>query len=120
MSHIPNLVSIHPYFKIKPGKADEFKASLPAFIAKTATEKLNLFYDFTIHDDVVLCREGYVGAEGLLTHLDGVGPLLGPLMTLADLVRVEVHGPAAELEKLKGPLAALNPTWHTRLLGVER
>jgi len=26
---------------------------------------------------------------------------------------VEVHGPAAELEKLKKPLAHLNPAWFT-------
>jgi hypothetical protein len=32
---------------------------------------------------------------------------------MADLTRVEVHGPAAELEKLKKPLAHLNPSWFT-------
>jgi len=30
---------------------------------------------------------------------------------IRDLTRVEVHGPAAELEKLKKPLAHLNPKW---------
>jgi hypothetical protein len=30
---------------------------------------------------------------------------------MADLVRVEVHGPAAELDKLKEPLAHLKPDW---------
>jgi hypothetical protein len=30
---------------------------------------------------------------------------------MAELVRIEVHGPAAELDKLKVPLAELNPTW---------
>jgi len=30
-------------------------------------------------------------------------------MKMADLTRLEVHGPAAELEKLKKPLAHLNP-----------
>ena len=32
-------------------------------------------------------------------------------MKIADLARVEVHGPAAELEKLKEPLAHLTPAW---------
>ena len=32
-------------------------------------------------------------------------------ITVADLTRVEVHGPAQELEKLKRPLADLNPEW---------
>jgi hypothetical protein len=26
-------------------------------------------------------------------------------------VRLEVHGPAAELDKLRGPLAGLDPQW---------
>ena len=38
--------------------------------------------------------------------------VLGPL-TMADLTRVEVHGPTEELEKLKKPLAHLNPEWFT-------
>jgi hypothetical protein len=32
-------------------------------------------------------------------------------MKIADLIRVEVHGPAAELKKLREPLAHLQPSW---------
>ncbi|MBI5819369.1 MAG: hypothetical protein HZA88_10305 [Verrucomicrobia bacterium] len=120
MSQPANVVSIHPYFKVHAGKLEEFKAALAAFNEKTATEPKNLYYDFTINGDVVFCREAYAGAEGLLAHLDNVGALLGPLMTMADIQRVEVHGPAAELEKLKGPLAGLKPQWFTYLCGVKR
>jgi hypothetical protein len=35
------------------------------------------------------------------------------MLKVADLTRVEVHGPAQELEKLKRPLAHLNPAWFT-------
>ena len=35
------------------------------------------------------------------------------MLKVADLIRIEVHGPAEELEKLKGPLAHLNPAWFT-------
>jgi hypothetical protein len=35
------------------------------------------------------------------------------MLKIADLTRVEVHGLAEELEKLKGPLAHLNPAWFT-------
>jgi len=120
MDYPDNVVSIHPYFKVHPGKLDDFKAALPAFIEKTAAEEKNLYYDFTIHGDDVFCREAYIGAEGLLEHLANVGTLLDPLMKLADLTRVEVHGPAAELEKLKEPLGQLKPVWFTYLFGVKR
>ena len=112
MSSLPNnFVSLHPYFKVHPGKLEAIKAALPAFIEKTGTEKKNLFYGFSINGDEVFCREGYVDAEGVLAHLDNVGALLAEALKISDLTRVELHGPAAELEKLKGPLAHLKPGW---------
>lgn len=53
----------------------------------------------------------YVNAEALLEHLGNVAAMLEATMKLAELIRIEVHGPAAELEKLKEPLAHLNPAW---------
>jgi hypothetical protein len=90
---------------------EEFMAAFPAFVDKTKTEPKNLFYEFSVNGDEIFCREGYADAEGLLTHLDGVGPLLAEALKRGDLIRLEVHGPAMELEKLKGPLAHLNPAW---------
>jgi hypothetical protein len=115
-----NVVSLHPYFKVHAGRLDEFKAALPAFVTHAAGEGANLFYDFTISGDLVFCREMYSGAAGLFAHLENIGALLGPLMQMAELIRLEVHGPSAELEKLKGPMAHLSPTWFIRLCGVER
>jgi quinol monooxygenase YgiN len=90
---------------------EAFKAGFPAFVEKTAKEEKNLFYEFTINGDEVFCREGYADAEGLLAHLENVGALLAEALKIADLIRLEVHGPAAEVEKLKGPMAHLNPAW---------
>ena len=104
-------VSLHPYFKVHPGKIEEIKKSLPQFVQKTATESGNLFYEFTMNGDELFCREAYENAEGLLAHLDNVGALLAETLKIADLTRLEVHGPAAELEKLKKPLAHLSPVF---------
>jgi quinol monooxygenase YgiN len=107
----PGFVSLHPYFEVHPGKRDTIEAMLPRFVAKTATEKEMLFYEFSWNGDELFCREAYENAEGLLSHLDNVGALMAEAMKMADLTRVEVHGPAAELEKLKKPLAHLNPVF---------
>ncbi|MDQ6860331.1 MAG: hypothetical protein M3032_04140, partial [Verrucomicrobiota bacterium] len=56
---------------------------------------------------------GYLTAEALLAHLDHVGAMLAEALKMAELIRIEVHGPAAELEKLKAPLAHLKPAWFT-------
>jgi hypothetical protein len=111
MSVPTNFVSFHPYFKVHPGKLEAVKAALPAFKEKTATEKNNLFYGFSINGDEIFCREGYVGANDVLAHLENVGALLAEALKISDLIRVEVHGPAQELDKLRGPLAHLKPSW---------
>ena len=54
----------------------------------------------------------------LSDHLANVDALVKEAMKIADLTRVELHGPARELEKLKKPLAELNPTWFVREGGV--
>jgi len=92
MNYISNFVSLHPYFKVHPGKLDACKAGLPAFVEKTKTERKNLFYDFTVSGDDVLCREGYIEADGLLAHIANVDALLKEALKIADLTR-EVHGP---------------------------
>ena len=119
MNRLSRFVSLHPYFKVPPDKLDLLKAILPEFLAKTRDETGNLFYEFTVNGDEVFCREGYVNAEALLEHLENVGAMLAAALTMAELIRIEVHGPAAELAKLREPLAHLNPAWfvlHTHRL----
>jgi len=120
MSHSANVVSLHPYFKAQPGKLAEARALLPQFVAKAAGEKLLLHYDFTINGDEIHCRESYQGAEGLLVHVENVREVLGEFLKITDLTRVEVHGPAAELAKLEGPLQGLKPAWFVYECGVNR
>jgi len=120
MSHPSKVVSIHPYFKVKPGKMPEAKALLAQMVSRTSSESANLYYDFTLKDDVVFCREAYVGADGLLRHLDNVGPVLGEFLKIADVLRVELHASAEDLAKLKEPLAALKPDCFEFYTGVAR
>src|SRR4051812_32891622 len=100
-----NVVSIHPYFKPHAGKAEAAKALLAKFVERTSKETKALYYDFTWSGEVIHCREAYVGADGLIEHLTNVTPVLDEFLPMVDVVRCEVHGPAAELEMLKGPLA---------------
>ena len=120
MSLPANVVSIHPYFKVHPGQLDAFKTGMRAFVEKTKSEPLHLYYEFTVNGDEVFCREGYIGAEGVLAHLENIGAQLGEALKIADLTRLEFHGPAEEIEKLKTPLAHLNPAWFVLQSGLER
>lgn len=115
---LSHAVSLHPYFKIREGNLEAFTALMPDFVEKTSTEPACLYYDFTRNGDMAFCREAYIGAEGVLAHLGNVGELLGKFLELADLARLEVHGPAAEIEKLRAPLADLNPDFFIRETGL--
>lgn len=120
MSTSQPAVSIHPYFKVHAGKMPEVLPLLREFVAKTSTEPKALSYEFTVNGDVVFCREFYADADGALAHLANVGPSLERMMALSDVIRLEIHGPAAELEKLKAPLGGFNPVWFTYECGMHR
>ncbi|MBJ06865.1 MAG: hypothetical protein CMO40_07095 [Verrucomicrobiaceae bacterium] len=120
MADHSKVVSIHPYFRIHEGKEEEVKELLPDFVSKVQKEEKALYYDFTLCGDELFCREAYLGAAGALAHLENVGPELEKLLTLVEISRIEVHGPADELEKLKEPLAELNPSWWNFRCGLAR
>ncbi len=118
MSDSSDVVSLHPYFRVREGNQEAVEALLPRFVEKVKDEEQCLYYEFTRKGNEVFCREGYHGAAGALAHVENVGPELGEMLELCELTRLEVHGPAAELEQLAEPFAALSPTWWVLEAGV--
>ena len=115
-----NCCTIVPYFKVQSGKLEAFKALCEQFVEKTSVEPKCLYYGFSFDGDQVHCREGYEGAEGLLAHLENVGSLLEEALKIAEITRLEVHGPEAELAKLQEPLADLKPQFFELEVGFRR
>lgn len=112
--------TLAPYFKVHEGRLETFKGLCEEFVRATDSEAKCLYYGFSFDGDQAHCREGYEDAEGLLAHLDNVGSLLGEALKIADLARLEVHGPEEELAKLRGPLAELNPQFFVLEYGFRR
>ena len=112
--------TIVPYFTVKEGKMEDFHALCEQFVAKTKEEPKCLYYGFSFEGDSVHCREGYEDAEGLLAHLENVGALLQESLKIADIARLEVHGPEEELAKLREPLAGLNPQFFELKYGFRK
>ena len=115
-----NCVTIVPYFKPHTGKLAEFKGLCERFVAKTSTEPLCLYYGFSFDGNEAHCREGYLGGEGVLAHLENVSALLAEALQIADLLRLEIHGAEPELAKLRGPLAPHNPRFFVLECGFRR
>jgi hypothetical protein len=112
--------TIAPYFKVHPNKINEFRKLCERLVEKSSQEPQCLFYSYTFSGDMVHCREGYADAEAVLAHLENTGPLLNEALEIADIARLEVHGPGAELDKLRKPMEGLNPRFFTLEYGFRR
>jgi quinol monooxygenase YgiN len=119
MSTFDNAVSINPYFEIKDENMEGAKAAIANFCDLVrANEPDCLFYNFTFMGNKMCCREAYKDANAILAHLDNCGEALGEFLKIAELVKIELHGPAGELDKLKEPLADMNPDYYVSECGI--
>ncbi len=112
--------TIAPYFRVQEGQLEAFKSLCEKFVEKTNEESKCLYYGFSFDGEQAHCREGYEDAEGLLEHLDNVSELLAESLKIADFMRLEIHGPEEELEKLREPLAELKPQFFVLEYGFRR
>jgi len=120
MQQLDTCCTLVPYFQVNDGQLDAFKALGPQFVAKTRSEPGCVHYAFSFNGSVAHCREGYDDAAAVLAHLDNVGALLGEALKLSSIIKLEVHGPAAELDKLRGPMAGLAPQFFALEEGFRR
>lgn len=120
MSTQDKCCTIVPYFKVSDGNLETFKKLGEEMVAKTSEEAKCLYYGFSFDGDQAHCREGYEDAEGLLAHLENVGSLLQEALKIAEITRLEVHGPEAELARLREPLANLAPQFFALEYGFRR
>ncbi len=120
MASPDTVCTLVPYFQVQDGKLGEFRALCDRFVEKTKTEPGCVHYAFSFDGHAVHCREGYDDAAAVLAHLDNVGALLQEALKIAQITRLEVHAPPAELDKLRAPLAGLKPQFFAVELGFRR
>jgi len=118
MSMVEHAVSIRPYFKVKDGQMDACKEFLEKFNARVINEEKCIAYNFTFNGDILACREAYLDADGVKAHLENCGELLGGFLEIAELIRIELHGPSEELEQLKETFAEMNPDYFVYHCGI--
>ena len=112
--------TVVPYFTVPEDRLDEFREVVKRCVAQTEEEPGCLYYGFSFHGDQVHCREGYSDANAVLIHLERIAPLLGEALTIGELTRLEVHGPADEIDKLRAPMAEFNPQFYVLEYGFRR
>ncbi len=120
MANQDKCCAVVPYFKVSEGNLEAFKALCEKMVEKAKTEENCLYYGFCFDGDLAHCREGYTDSEAVLAHLDNIGTLLGEVLEISEITRLEIHGPEQELAKLREPLAHLNPQFFTLEYGFRR
>merc|ERR1712232_174148 len=88
----------------------------------TAKEKSCVYYGWTMDGDKLFCREAYLDADGVLAHLENVGPCIEKILSqgVCKLDSIEFHGPQADLEKLREKAEALGATCYATDSGFQR
>lgn len=114
------MCTLVPYFRIAEGRVEQWRALVPEFVARAETEAGCVHYAFSFDGQDAHCREGYVDAAALLAHLENVADLLQQALTMSELVRLEVHGPADQIAALRGPMADRNAQFFTLERGFRR
>ena len=104
--------TIVPYFKINDGALEQAKSITKQLVSSTQKESGCLFYNFTFNDQIMHCREGYINAAALLEHIENTKNLIAELLSISEIVQLEVHGPKAELQKLYEHLAPMSPVYY--------
>ncbi len=112
--------TIVPYFKVSSGKLEAFKKLCEQLVDKTNNESKCLYHGFSFDGEQAHCREGFEDADGVLVHLENVDYLLKDALKIADITRLEIHGPEEELAKLREPLANLKPQFFILEYGFRR
>merc|ERR1719321_619276 len=102
-------LSMMVYWKVKDPAA--FLKGCRDFVELTKEERGVRYYGFTLCGDEAVCKEGYDSADGFLAHLKNVDRPLKAALKVADIVKIEAHGPQAELDKLRSPLADFPVTY---------
>lgn len=113
MPAIDTRCSLVPCFKVAEGQLPAFRSLCERCVEMTLAEPKCMYCGFTFNGDRVHCREGYADAAGVPAHRDNVGALLQEALKIAEITCLEVRGPAAVLDKLRGPMGALHPRFFT-------
>jgi len=94
-------VIIRPYFTVLDW--DKARPIMAEFVRRTATEDGMIYYGWDINGDTLHCREAYLNGDAANKHLENVGSCIGEILAegVAKLDSITIHGPAAQLEKVK-------------------
>lgn len=115
---VPNIVSVIGYFSIPAAHAKAFRQNCADMIALREQESGHLASAYSFGaDGTAVSREDYDSADAVIRHLELGSHIFESTQTLVTITGVELHGPEAELEKLKNLFSGMPPKTYVTEFG---
>eukprot|EP00011_Vannellida_sp_DIVA3-517-6-12_P002195 CAMPEP_0114633308 /NCGR_PEP_ID=MMETSP0168-20121206/15386_1 /TAXON_ID=95228 ORGANISM="Vannella sp., Strain DIVA3 517/6/12" /NCGR_SAMPLE_ID=MMETSP0168 /ASSEMBLY_ACC=CAM_ASM_000044 /LENGTH=115 /DNA_ID=CAMNT_0001844951 /DNA_START=22 /DNA_END=369 /DNA_ORIENTATION=+ len=106
-------VSLHPYLEVLEENKEKLEALLPKLVEASRAEPGCTYYDVTRSGNKLAVRAQYKDADAFLAHRANVNNVSDEVNSLCKILRVELHGPAAEVAKLQEALGKFTPEVYT-------
>ncbi|WP_300068892.1 hypothetical protein [uncultured Ruegeria sp.] len=103
---VPQIVTVIGYFLVPAANAAAFRKNCAEMIdlRKKETGHLASAYSFGA-DGTAVSREDYDSAHAVIRHMEVGSHIFESTQALVEITGVEMHGPAGEIAKLRGPFA---------------
>ncbi|MEO1109902.1 MAG: antibiotic biosynthesis monooxygenase [Pseudomonadota bacterium] len=118
---IPQIVTIVGYLTVPTEHAAAFRKNCTEMIELRKQEPGHLASAYSFGSDgAVVSREDYDSADAVIRHMELGSHIFESTQELVSVTGVELHGPAAELEKLSDLFSGMNPGCFVTEFGFRR
>ncbi len=105
---------------VNEGQEAALRALAKTFVERTKTEPGALAYEWSFSDDNsrLHIHERYASSEAALAHLANMGPVLGNLLALVSVERLDCYGSVSDA--FREATRDLPMVYHTQFAGFSR
>ncbi|WP_298855590.1 antibiotic biosynthesis monooxygenase [uncultured Ruegeria sp.] len=118
---VHQIVTIVGYMTVPETHADAFRKNCADMIELRNQEPGHLASAYSFGaDGTVVSREDYDSADAVIRHMELGSHIFESTQSLVNITGVELHGPAAEVEKLRDLFSGLSPRYFETEFGFRR
>ncbi|MFY2822456.1 antibiotic biosynthesis monooxygenase [Ruegeria sp. MALMAid1280] len=117
----PQNVTIVGYMTVPATHAAAFRKNCAEMIELRHQEPDHLASAYSFGaDQSVVSREDYDSADAVIRHMELGTHIFDSTRALVEITGIELHGPAAELEKLRDLFSGMNPGFFVTEFGFRK
>jgi quinol monooxygenase YgiN len=95
--------TLMPYFTVINGHMEEALSIADKLCEISIKEEGCLFYNYTVHKNIIHFREAFVDATAVFLHIENIKETVANLAKISTRSRAEIHGTRRELGLIEDP-----------------